>query len=160
MRGLLITIRSRAACFPRERRSAGTMPTTAWCLIPSQIVLTTSTSEAYSFLFRLLCDPGGEVLGTAAGLPALRLPGHARRCAHQGGAAGVRRRLADRFRRHAARDYGRRPGQSSSCIPITRQGTLPRRGRRRSWRAICRDIEISLIVDEVFLDYGLGADAD
>src|ERR1700759_58783 len=29
---------------------------------PAQIVLTTSTSEAYSFLFRLLCDSGDEVL--------------------------------------------------------------------------------------------------
>lgn len=29
---------------------------------PDQLVLTTSTSEAYSFLFRLLCDPGDEVL--------------------------------------------------------------------------------------------------
>ena len=29
---------------------------------PSQVVLTTSTSEAYSFLFRLLCDPGSEIL--------------------------------------------------------------------------------------------------
>jgi alanine-synthesizing transaminase len=27
-----------------------------------QLCLTTSTSEAYSFLFRLLCDPGDEVL--------------------------------------------------------------------------------------------------
>src|ERR1700740_1597135 len=29
---------------------------------PAQIFLTTSTSEAYSYLFRLLCDPGDEVL--------------------------------------------------------------------------------------------------
>jgi alanine-synthesizing transaminase len=29
---------------------------------PSQIVITASTSEAYSFLFKLLADPGGEVL--------------------------------------------------------------------------------------------------
>lgn len=29
---------------------------------PDSILLTTSTSEAYSFLFRLLCDPGDEVL--------------------------------------------------------------------------------------------------
>jgi aspartate/methionine/tyrosine aminotransferase len=29
---------------------------------PNNILLTTSTSEAYSFLFRLLCDPGDEVL--------------------------------------------------------------------------------------------------
>src|SRR5579862_7466937 len=29
---------------------------------PVQVVLTTSTSEAYSYLFRLLCDPGDEIL--------------------------------------------------------------------------------------------------
>lgn len=29
---------------------------------PDQILLTASTSEAYSFLFKLLCDPGDEVL--------------------------------------------------------------------------------------------------
>jgi alanine-synthesizing transaminase len=29
---------------------------------PDRILLTTSTSEAYSFVFRLLCDPGDEVL--------------------------------------------------------------------------------------------------
>src|SRR5579863_1080545 len=29
---------------------------------PERIVLTTSTSEGYSFLFRLLCDPGSEIL--------------------------------------------------------------------------------------------------
>ena len=29
---------------------------------PEHIFLTTSTSEAYSYLFRLLCDPGDEVL--------------------------------------------------------------------------------------------------
>src|SRR5689334_8382600 len=29
---------------------------------PLQVFLTTSTSEGYSYLFRLLCDPGNEVL--------------------------------------------------------------------------------------------------
>src|SRR5690242_14084964 len=29
---------------------------------PDHIILTTSTSEAYTFVFRLLCDPGDEVL--------------------------------------------------------------------------------------------------
>src|SRR5271166_3472740 len=38
-------------------------------LDPSQIVLTTSTSEAYSFLFRLTCDPGSEILVLAPGYP-------------------------------------------------------------------------------------------
>ena len=29
---------------------------------PEQLVLTASTSEAYGYLFKLLCDPGDEVL--------------------------------------------------------------------------------------------------
>ena len=32
-------------------------------------MLTTSTSEAYSFLFRLLCDPGSEILVPQPGYP-------------------------------------------------------------------------------------------
>src|SRR5579885_2304799 len=36
---------------------------------PEQVVLTTSTSEAYSFLFRLLCDPGTEVVVPQPGYP-------------------------------------------------------------------------------------------
>ncbi len=51
----------RAAC-AGARRSARTMRATALRLKPEQIVLTTSTSEAYSYLFRLLCDPGSEIL--------------------------------------------------------------------------------------------------
>ncbi len=35
----------------------------------NQIILTTSTSEAYSFLFRLLCDPGDEILIPQPGYP-------------------------------------------------------------------------------------------
>ena len=38
---------------------------------PSRIVLTASTSEAYSFLFKLLADPGDEVLVPAPSYPLL-----------------------------------------------------------------------------------------
>src|SRR5437868_265243 len=34
----------------------------AGAVSPEQIFLTTSTSEGYSYLFRLLCDPGDEIL--------------------------------------------------------------------------------------------------
>jgi aspartate/methionine/tyrosine aminotransferase len=38
---------------------------------PDDIILTTSTSEAYSWVFRLLCDPGDEVLVPAPSYPLL-----------------------------------------------------------------------------------------
>ncbi len=38
---------------------------------PERILLTASTSEAYSFLFKLLCDPGDEVLVPEPGYPLL-----------------------------------------------------------------------------------------
>ncbi len=41
---------------------AGDFARRGWRVEPSRIVLTASTSEAYSFLFRLLCDPGDAVL--------------------------------------------------------------------------------------------------
>jgi aspartate/methionine/tyrosine aminotransferase len=36
---------------------------------PSHVVLTASTSEAYAFLFKLLCDPGDEILVPAPSYP-------------------------------------------------------------------------------------------
>ena len=36
---------------------------------PERILLTASTSEAYSFLFRLLCEPGGQVLAPSPSYP-------------------------------------------------------------------------------------------
>lgn len=38
----------------------------------SRILLTTGTSEAYSFVFRLLCDPGDEILIAAPSYPLLQ----------------------------------------------------------------------------------------
>jgi alanine-synthesizing transaminase len=38
---------------------------------PERVVLTAGTSEAYSFLFKLLCDPGDEVLVPQPGYPLL-----------------------------------------------------------------------------------------
>lgn len=39
------------------------------CVAPGDIFLTTSTSEAYSFVFRLLCDAGDEILVPAPSYP-------------------------------------------------------------------------------------------
>ena len=63
------TIPSPRVFSPRAKPSASITPPTASLSIQSQIVLTTSTSEAYSFLFRLLCDPGDEILIPQPGYP-------------------------------------------------------------------------------------------
>lgn len=40
---------------------------------PERVILTASTSEAYGFLFKLLCDPGDEVLVPAPSYPLLEM---------------------------------------------------------------------------------------
>ncbi|MGH9555387.1 MAG: aminotransferase class I/II-fold pyridoxal phosphate-dependent enzyme, partial [Terriglobales bacterium] len=62
----LRTARAAVADYYRELATQGTAPS-----LPSaeQIVLTASTSEAYSFLFRLLCEPGDEALVPAPSYP-------------------------------------------------------------------------------------------
>src|SRR5262245_26483970 len=52
---------------PRGRRDARAAVAERWDaegrpIDPERVVLTASTSEAYSFLFKLLCDPGDAVL--------------------------------------------------------------------------------------------------
>ena len=49
----LLPVREAVARYYAEKNAA---------VSPADIFLTTSTSEAYSYLFRLLCDPGDEVL--------------------------------------------------------------------------------------------------
>ena len=61
--------RIRRGFAPRARPSAAITATMEPAVDPEQIFLTTSTSEAYSFLFRLLCDPGDEVLIGQPGYP-------------------------------------------------------------------------------------------
>jgi aspartate/methionine/tyrosine aminotransferase len=53
-KGLLTAREAVAAYYRREHDVRG--------LDPEQLVLTTSTSEGYSFVFRLLCNPGDELL--------------------------------------------------------------------------------------------------
>ncbi len=58
----LVAAREAVVAYYRERDTAA-------ALDAGQIVLTTSTSEAYSFVFRLLCDPDDQVLVPAPSYP-------------------------------------------------------------------------------------------
>ena len=120
---------------------------------PEQVVLTTSTSEAYSFLFRLLCDPGCEILAPQPGYPLFDF------------LAG----LDDVVLKSAplVYDHGWQiepEGFRRAITPRTRAIVLvhpnnPTGHFTKPWEAeelarLCREFDLSLIVDEVFLDYG------
>ena len=121
---------------------------------PDALLLTTSTSEAYSFLFRLLCDAGDEVLVAQPSYPLFDF-------------------LADlddvRLRSYPLfYDFGwwidfaeleRRIGPRTRAIllvhPNNPTGHATGRVERERLEAICERHGLTLIVDEVFLDYGL-----
>ncbi len=129
------------------------MPTTGVTVAPEQVVLTTSTSEAYSFLFRLLCDPVSEILVPQPGYPLFDFLA-----------------ALDDVRLKAAPlvyDQGWQiepEGLRQAITPATRAIVLvhpnnPTGHFTKPWEAeelgrLCREHDLSLIVDEVFLDYG------
>jgi alanine-synthesizing transaminase len=122
-------------------------------IAPEQIVLTTSTSEAYSYLFRLLCDPGNEILVQQPGYPLFDFLAA----------------LDDVCLKAAPLVYDQGwqidpEGFRRAITPETRAIVLvhpnnPTGHFTRPWEAevlarLCREFDLSLIVDEVFLDYG------
>lgn len=122
---------------------------------PEQVVLTTSTSEAYSFLFRLLCDPGSEILVPQPGYPLFDF---------LAGLDDVRLKAAPLVYDHGWQIEPE--GFRRAITPETRAIVLvhpnnPTGHYSKPWEAealaeLCREYGLSLIVDEVFLDYGFG----
>jgi len=122
---------------------------------PAQIVLTTSTSEAYSFLFRLLCDPGAEILVPQPGYPLfdflaelddVRLKPAPLVYDHgwQLDPEGIRRAVTPRTRAMVL------------VHPNNPTGHFTKPWEAEALAGLCREFDLSLIVDEVFLDYGFG----
>lgn len=121
---------------------------------PSQVILTTSTSEAYSFLFRLLCDPGSEILVPQPSYPLFDF---------LAALDDVRIKPASLVYDHGWQIEPE--GLRCAITPATRAIVLvhpnnPTGHFTKPWEAerlaqICREFDLSLIVDEVFLDYGV-----
>ena len=119
---------------------------------PGSIVLTASTSEAYSFLFRLLCDPGDEVLVAQPSYPLFDF------------LAALDDVLLKPY--PLLYDYGwwidfseleRRIGPRTRAIilvhPNNPTGHWTHVAEREKLEALCESHGLALIVDEVFLDY-------
>ena len=126
----------------------------AW-VNPGHVLLTTSTSEAYSFLFRLLCDPGDEVL---VAQPSYPLFDFIATLDHV-----VLRPFPLFF------DYGwwidfaeleRQINTRTRAIllvhPNNPTGHATSHAEREKLEDLCASHGLALIVDEVFLDYSLG----
>ncbi len=135
----------------------------------ARICLTTSTSEAYSFLFRLLCDPGDEVLIARPSYPLFELltglddvvlreyplfyePGShlEQRGAWSIDLLALEASVTDRTRAVIL------------VHPNNPTGHYVSRREREALTLLCAQRGLALIVDEVFLDYsisGMAAEA-
>lgn len=125
---------------------------------PAQIVLTTSTSEAYSYVFRLLCNPGDEVLIAQPSYPLfdflatlddVKLVPYALFYDHGWhlDIEAVRRSITPRTR------------AISLVHPNNPTGHFTKRQECAQLEVLCLKHGLALIVDEVFLDYPLKGDA-
>jgi alanine-synthesizing transaminase len=118
----------------------------------AQIVLTTSTSEAYSYLFKLLCDPGDEILVPQPSYPLFDYLADAEVVTlaaaplvydhgWQLDLEGVRRAVTPRTRAVVL------------VHPNNPTGHFTKWEEALELASICREFNLALIVDEVFLDY-------
>jgi aspartate/methionine/tyrosine aminotransferase len=121
-------------------------------LDPEQIVLTTSTSEAYSYLFRLLCDPGSEVLVPQPSYPLFDFLADL---------DDVRVKPAPLVYDHGWQidpEGFRRAISSDTRAIVLVHPNNPTGHFTKKWEAqelarLSEEFDLSLIVDEVFLDY-------
>ena len=141
----LLTAREAVAAYYRHEHDIRS-------LNPEQLLLTTSTSEGYSFVFRLLCNPGDELLVPKPSYPLFEF-------------------LADLqdvklVPYPLIYDHGWQMDFPSLQKAVTLRsrgvvvvhpnnptGSFVHRHERESLNRLCRDHGLALIADEVFLDY-------
>jgi alanine-synthesizing transaminase len=119
---------------------------------PERLVLTTSTSEGYSFVFRLLCDPGDEVLVPAPSYPLFEFLADIQ---------DVRLRPYPLFYDHGwhldvhalTTAAGERTRAIMLVHPNNPTGSYVKPADAEQLNAICAQRGWALVVDEVFLDF-------
>jgi len=122
---------------------------------PDHVCLTASTSEAYSFLFRLLCNSGDEVLAPAPSYPLFQFLADINdvRMVHYP-------LLYDHGWYIDIHALEQRITTATRAIllvhPNNPTGSYVRREEAATLTRLCSAHNLALIVDEVFLDYNLG----
>ena len=119
---------------------------------PEQVVLTASTSEGYSFLFRLLCDPGDEVLVPAPSYPLFEFL-----AAIQDVKLISYPLLYDhgwQIDLHALSEAVTARTRAILVVhPNNPTGSFVKPGEMDVLDALCGERGLALVADEVFLDY-------
>jgi len=124
-----------------------------------QIFLSTSTSEAYSFLFRLLCNPEDEVLVPRPSYPLFEFLARIH---------DVKLTTYDLFYDHGwhidfaglKKTAGARTRAVLLVNPNNPTGSFVQSAELRQIASFCRERELALISDEVFLDYAVESSAE
>lgn len=125
----------------------------------SRILLTASSSEAYGFLFKLLCDPGDHVLVPRPSYPLFDY------------LASLESVTVGHYPLHydagwfidlAALEEGITPRTRALVLvnPNNPTGTFLKSAELESLSDLCRRHGMALISDEVFSDYGFAPDAN
>ena len=119
---------------------------------PERIILTAGTSEAYSHIFRLLCEPGDEILFPAPSYPLLE---------YLAGLNDVRLAPYPLFYDHgwhidfAALRAALTPRSRAVLVvhPNNPTGSFVMPKEAAELHSICAEHELAIVADEVFLDY-------
>ena len=123
---------------------------------PANVVLTASTSESYSWLFKLLCDPGETVLAPAPSYPLVE------HLARLEGVGLAWYRLDYHGRWEVDSDSLRAAPPSTRALilvsPNNPTGSYVSPRELEDVVTLCRSRGWALIVDEVFADYVLDAE--
>ena len=119
------------------------------------LILTTSTSEAYSFVFRLLCNPGDEILIPGPSYPLFDF------LAELQDVKLVRYPLfydhGWHIDFHALRQAITPRTRGIILVhPNNPTGHYTKPDERNTLNAICAENDLAIIADEVFLDFDLG----
>jgi alanine-synthesizing transaminase len=136
---------------------AAHLATRGGAVSPEHLILSASTSEAYSWLFKLLCEPGDNVLVPTPGYPLFeylaRLEGVEARA--------YRLPQAHGFGLDAAAVLEARDARSRAVLvvnPGNPTGHYLHEGELAALAAACSDTGLALVSDEVFSDFAWDAE--
>jgi alanine-synthesizing transaminase len=129
---------------------------------PDDLILTTSTSEAYSFLFRLLCDPGDAVLVPTPSYPLFDFLADIQdvklfpyELVYDHGWQIEVMSLFNAINR--AQAAGARCRAILAVHPNNPTGSYLKARELELLNNVCAENDMAIIADEVFLDYSLSS---